>query len=257
MTPAAAACGAKALEAAAEALAGQGATGPGPGRVQPGRSTFTLPLGASRDVARLQAKVPGLRHPARRRASSTGGPARPGNSLTPAEAKIAALVAEGPDQSADCRPAVPVPPDGSHPCLAHPGQAQRTVPDRHRPRGHRPPRVAAEPRTWAQPATAPAAEPASSAFLGVLGAAPRPAEPGPSARPFSPPTQPGPSARLPSPALQPGPSARLPSPALQPGCPAGLPGRRPGCPARLPRPGPGSGPEGTRIQDAAQGASVK
>jgi DNA-binding CsgD family transcriptional regulator len=85
--------GAKALEAAAEAFVGQG-------QRDPARAAFSravdlyASLGATRDVARLQARfrAHGIRRAPRvkhRRAS------RGWESLTPAEAKIAALVAEG------------------------------------------------------------------------------------------------------------------------------------------------------------------
>jgi DNA-binding CsgD family transcriptional regulator len=85
--------GAKALEAAAEAFVGQGKRDPARAAFSRAVDLYTS-LGATRDVARLQARfrAHGIRRAPRvkhRRAS------RGWESLTPAEAKIAALVAEG------------------------------------------------------------------------------------------------------------------------------------------------------------------
>ena len=85
--------GAKALEAAAEAFVGQGERNPARAAFSRAVDLYSS-LGATRDVARLQARF--RAHGIRRAPRVKHQRARRGwESLTPAEAKIAALVAEG------------------------------------------------------------------------------------------------------------------------------------------------------------------
>jgi DNA-binding CsgD family transcriptional regulator/tetratricopeptide (TPR) repeat protein len=85
--------GAKALEAAAEAFVDQGKRDPARAAFSRAVDVYTS-LGATRDVARLQARF--RAHGIRRAPRVKHRRARRGwDSLTPAEAKIAALVAEG------------------------------------------------------------------------------------------------------------------------------------------------------------------
>jgi DNA-binding CsgD family transcriptional regulator len=85
--------GAKALEAAAEAFVDQGKRDPARAAFSRAVDLYTS-LGATRDVARLQARF--RAHGIRRAPRVKHRRARRGwESLTPAEAKIAALVAEG------------------------------------------------------------------------------------------------------------------------------------------------------------------
>ena len=87
-------------------------------------------LGAAADAARLQADVPGPRHPARAARQAPAGAERLGQPHGDRD-QDRRVRGGGPVQPGDRGPAAAIPPDRRHARLPHPQEAQRQLADRH------------------------------------------------------------------------------------------------------------------------------
>ena len=87
-------------------------------------------LGAAADAARLQADVPGPRHPARAARQAPAGAERLGQPHGDRD-QDRRVRGGGAVQPGDRGPAAAIPPDRRHARLAHPQEAQRQLADRH------------------------------------------------------------------------------------------------------------------------------